>query len=350
VKIVVNARFLTRRITGVQRYAIEISLILKQIYGNKIIFVAPKKGIIYKDIAKKLDVQLFGNLTGLAWEQLELPLYLYKKHNPVLLGLANTAPIIYNKNVFAIHDLIFMKDPEWCQKKFAIIYKLGIPILLKTALKVLTVSQYSKNDIIKTFNTPAEKIEVVYNAVSEEFLEYAAKNYEKKYENYILAVISFLNPRKNLDRIIKAFNIAELTDIKLVIAGIDAKNYEHKELLNDNVIFTGYKKDKELAQLYKNAKFLVFPSLFEGFGIPPLEAMSCGCPVIASNTTSLPEVCTDAAYYVDPTDIKNIAEAIKRFAKDKELRESLKEKGFKRVELFNWAASADKIAKILEKL
>ncbi len=348
--IVVNARFLTRKITGVQRYAIEISLILKQIYGDKIKFVAPKKDIIYHDLAKQLEAEFYGNSTGLLWEQTDLPVYLKKNNNPVLLGLTNTAPITYHKNVLTVHDLIFMKDASWFPNKFSLIYKLGIPVLLNHALKVITVSEFSKQDIIKTFNTPADKIEVAYNAVSKEFREYSELDYENKYGNYILAVISFLNPRKNLGNIIKAYNKAGLKDTKLVIAGVRADEFPDKSIINKNIVFAGYMKDKGLAGLYKNAKLLVFPSLFEGFGIPPLEAMSCGCPVIASNLTSLPEVCGDAAYYVNPYDVEDIASAIKHVLNNENLQNTLRKKGLERANFFSWKSSANKIKEILENL
>ncbi|HBG49443.1 MAG TPA: glycosyltransferase family 1 protein [Cyanobacteria bacterium UBA9971] len=353
-KLVVNALFLTQKITGVQRYAIEISKELKRIFNDKIKFVAPSN-IIHHELAEYLDVEVIGNFTGFLWEQVDLKFYLSRNKNPLLLNMRNTAPLFHPKNIIVIHDLIFMKNKKWFSKKFPFIYRFFAPILLKKALKIITVSDFSKQDIIKTFNINPDMIEIVYNAVSKEFQEYSNENFENKYGDYILAVASFLSPRKNLCSAIKAFNKLQVQDLKLVIVGAELKHFSDQNMLdeiklNKNIILTGYVNDKILANFYKKAKLLVFPSFYEGFGIPAIEAMSCGCPVVASNVTSLPEVCADAACYVNPYMVDDIANGMNKILNNSELRNELIQKGYQRQTEFSWENSAHKLTKIIENI
>jgi glycosyltransferase involved in cell wall biosynthesis len=353
-KVVVNALFLTQKITGVQRYAIEISKELKKNFKDKIKFVAPAN-IIHHELAKYLDVEVIGNFTGLLWEQIDLKFYLSRNKNPILLNMRNTAPLFYKKNIVVLHDLIFMKNEKWFSKKFHYIYRFYTPILLKKALKIITVSNFSKQDIMQTFNISPDKIEVVYNAVSKEFQDYANEDFENKYGDYILAVASFLSPRKNLCNTIKAFNRLQIKELKLVVAGAELKHFSDQNILNEvklnkNIILAGYVDDKTLVNFYKNAKFLVFPSLYEGFGIPPIEAMSCGCPVLVSNIASLPEVCANAAYYVDPYNIKDITEGMDKILNNNDLRNELIQKGYQRQTEFSWENSTSKLIQIIENI
>lgn len=354
-KIVVNALFLAQKVTGVQRYAIEIAKELKKTLKDEIKFVAPNN-IIHHELAEYLDVEIIGNFTGFLWEQIDLKLYLSRNKNPILLNMRNTAPLFYQNNIVVIHDLIFMKNEKWFSKKFSFIYKFFAPVLLKKALKIITVSNFSKQDIIKTFNINPDKIEIVYNAVSSEFQEYSKEDFEKnKYGDYILAVASFLSPRKNICNVIKAFNKLQVQDLKLIIVGAELKHFSDQNMLqeiklNKNIIPTGYIDDKTLANFYKNAKLLVFPSLYEGFGIPPIEAMSCGCPVVVSNVASLPEVCADAACYVDPYNVDDIADSINKILMNNELRNEMIQKGYQRQAEFSWESSARKLIEISENI
>jgi glycosyltransferase involved in cell wall biosynthesis len=353
-KIVVNALFLTQKITGLQRYAIEISKELKKFFKDEIKFVAPAN-IIHHELAEYLDVEVIGNFTGFLWEQIDLKSYLSRNNNPILLNMRNTAPLFHRKNIVILHDLIFMKNKKWFSKKFSYIYRFFAPILLKKALKIITVSDFSKQDIIKTFNINPNKIEVVYNAVSREFQEYADEDFENKYGDYILAVASFLSPRKNLCSIIKAFNSLQVQDLKLVVVGAELKHFSDQNMLNEvklseNIILAGHVEDKTLVNFYRKAKLMVFPSLYEGFGIPPIEAMSCGCPVIASNITSLPEVCADAAFYVDPYNIDDIADGMDKVLNNNDSRNELIQKGYQRQAEFSWENSAHKLIEIIENI
>jgi len=351
-KVFVNARFLTQKITGAQRFAIEISKRIKKKRPD-ITFISPHN-IIHKNIAKELDAIIVGKNTGYLWEQIDLPMFLRKAGNPLLINLVNMAPIFYKNKITAIHDISWFHFPESVSKPFLLWYKFTIPKIAKSSKFILTVSHFSKEDLVKNLGIERNKIDVVYNAVSDFF----HPTTEKK-EKIILSVAT-LQPYKNMESLIKAFihmkkKHKELKDYKLLlVGGINSQVFQKTKIPNivgkrNDVIFTGYVSDKELRDLYSKAEVFVLVSKFEGFGIPPLEAMSCGTPVVVSNVASLPEVCGDAAVYVDPYNVENIAEGIYSLLKNKELQNELIEMGFKRVKNFSWEKTSDKVLHLLER-
>ncbi len=348
--LIINARFLTQNVTGVQRFAIEISKQINKLYGDNIQFVSPKN-IIHKDLAKELNVKVIGNKTGHFWEQLDLPKYLKQNGSPLLLNLANTAPLFYKNKIVTVHDIAYERFPQTFDWKFRLFYKLLIPNIIKRSKHTITVSEFSKSEIIEFYGTNKDDISVVYNSVSDIF-----KNVEdKKNDKYILAVSS-LNYQKNFHSLIKAFNLLGNQDIRLYLAGSINKNFASLELIKDiemnpNIIFKGRVDDEELISLYSNALAFVYPSLYEGFGIPPLEAQSCGTPVICSNAASLPEVGgTDSVLYIDPYDVNDIKEKIETLINDEAVQKELIEKGFENIKRFSWEESAKKIIKISKRL
>lgn len=351
--ICVNSRFLTQDISGTQRYAIEISGALKKLNPDNIEFLSPRN-IIHKEIAEFLNVKSFGRFNGHLWEQVELPPLLRKRGSLLLINLANTAPLYYGNKIVTIDDLSFLRHPEWFSREFYLYYSFLIPRIAKNSKAIITISEFSKEEIIKLLDIPADKIKVIYPAVSEEFITPEALDNSicNKYNNYILAVSS-LEPRKNFKNLIMAFNSLHLPDIKLVIVGKGNNRVFNEKGLNktadfENIEFTGYVSDAQLAGLYKNAKLFIYPSFYEGFGLPPLEAMACGCPVIVSNVSSLPEVCRDAAYYVDPDNIENIADGLNNVLNNQTMRKDLIDKGYERIRLFNWRKSAQGLLEVFK--
>ena len=346
----INARFLTQRITGTQRYAIEISThINKYLLSNEIFFLSPKN-VLHSSLAAKLQVRTLGKLSGHLWEQMELPIFLKKKDNPLLVNLLNTGPLFYKNQVLTVHDLAFLRYPHWFSRKFYYFYRFLIPKLSKISRKIITVSEFSKKEIVSLLGIPSSKIEVVYNAVSNKF-----KYDPHREKDDIILSVSSIDPRKNFIRLILAFKRLNLPQYKLLIVGSENKIFSNSEIRNlikevPNVEFTGYVSDDELVKLYQKAKLFVYPSLYEGFGLPPLEAMACGTPVIVSNTASLPEVCGDAAYYVNPYDEKDIARGLETVLKDERLQKELTQKGLERVRMFSWEKSAAKLLGIIKKL
>lgn len=352
-EVVVNARFLTQPITGTQRFAIELCRELKKI-RPEIVLVAPDN-IIHPAIAKELDVQVVGKIKkGIIWEQLELPLILRKRGNPLLVNLCNLSPILYSNNVVTILDLSFHIHPEWFSKQFSTLYNLFIPRAASKARRILTISESSKQDIVNYFGVKPSLIDIIHPSVSKEFELPTVKKSVSTYEKYVLAVSS-IDPRKNFIGLIKAFKACNLNDTKLLIVGSKHKvfaNNDIKSVVGDDkrIVFTGYVTDEQLVDLYQNALVFAYPSFFEGFGIPPLEAMACGCPTVVSNTTSLPEVCGNASVYIDPYNTDSIRDGLMSVLNDKILRDDLIEKGYKQLKAFSWRDSAIKLSGIIDKI
>jgi len=356
-QLIVNARFLTQKVAGVQRFAIELSLLLKK-HFKQVIFVSPNR-ILNEHIAKKLDVVIFGKTTGHIWEQIELPIFCAKYTNALLINFCNTAPLLYKKKIVCIHDLGFMHNPEWFNKKFSLLYNFLIPKIAKTSLKIITVSEYSKKDIIQELVIDHDRISVIYNGVAQFFKKQwpnENNNLHLLRENnldipYILSVSS-LDPRKNFPALIRAFLDLNNQSVKLVIVGGRYKSFAGFELDNDSIDsklieFVGYVSDEELVYLYQNALFFVYPSLFEGFGIPPLEAMASGCPTLVSDIPSIKEVCGEASHYINPTEVESITDGMKKLINNPDLRQQLVKKGLERAELFSWEASAKKLINLI---
>jgi glycosyltransferase involved in cell wall biosynthesis len=234
------------------------------------------------------------------------------------------------------------------------------------AARVITVSEASKRDILRYFRVPESRIDVIYNAIDERFWqEPAADEVERVRERYRLTAPFVLyagniKPHKNLERLIEAFHMLrqdpDLAHVKLLIIGDEISKYAtlrravHRYKLHKYVRFFGFVPDKTLAVLYRLARVFVFPSLYEGFGFPPLEAMASGAPVITSNVSSLPEVVGDAALLIDPLNPVEIADAMRRVLMDSELREDLRQRGLRRVKEFSWERSVRRVREIYDEV
>ena len=274
-------------------------------------------------------------------------------------------PFFRGKMLLTIHDLSFFYIPECFTTFERVKNRVLIPININRASKVLTVSEYSKKDITESYNIPPELVEVGYNGANAIFvpitdLDHAAR-IVKSYGvsgKYILYV-GRLNKRKNLTGLVKAFTmLKERKSIphQLVIGGIkDFLPQAETEMINtspykDDIIFTGYLPEEHLPMFYGLADVFVYPSFYEGFGLPCLEAMSCGCPVISSNVTSLPEVVGDAGILVDPSNVNQIAQAMFEVVSTEGLRPEMSMKGLERAKLFSWDKTAKKILEVIERV
>lgn len=345
--IVVNARFLTQKITGVQRYALEICKRLPAKIGNhKIVFVLPKTTLINK-LDKDVDIRLIGKFQGQIWEQVSLPAFLKKNKNPLLINFVGIAPIFYKNKIMFLYDLAFKHHPKWFSYSFQKLYNLLIPISIRNTRKIITDSNYVKQDIVNTFDIAQNKIEVIYAAPSKKFIN---KNLHKE---KIILTVSSIDPRKNLTRVIKAFNELD-SEYKLVVVGQKNKTFSKVGFDNsdigDNVIFTGYLTDEELIDLYNRAELFIYASLFEGFGIPPLEAQACGCACIISNSTSLPEVYKNSVEYFDPNSIDSIKVNLKEVLNNKKkIRELQKKSGINSMR-YKWEVSVDRMILLIEEI
>ncbi len=275
-------------------------------------------------------------------------------------------PNITGKVITTIHDMTYILYPETMDKKNLKRITNDIDYSVNRSDKIITVSESSKNDIIKYLNVQPSKIEIVYNGVDYERFNkfYATEEKEevkKKYslpEKYIL-YMGTLEPRKNIESIVEGFYILKQKyrdDIKLVIAGKKGWLFEsifnlvEQLKLTEDIIFTDYVDEKDKPLIYNMAEIFVFPSLYEGFGIPVLEAMASEVPVITSNVSSLPEVAGDAALLVAPKDKESIAEQMHKILSNENLRKELVHKGKIQCRKFTWQDSADRLYEIYKEV
>jgi glycosyltransferase involved in cell wall biosynthesis len=234
-----------------------------------------------------------------------------------------------------------------------------LPRLIKKAAAIIADSENTRQDVHKSYEAPLDKIYVVYSAIDNRFKPAQADSLQKVKKAYGLSEFVLLvgasYPHKNISRALEAFSKVKLTlpKMELVVAGgqagyINLLKQQAKELNVTSIKFLGYVPPEELPALYSAACVLLYPSLYEGFGLPPLEAMACGCPVIASNTSSLPEVCGDAVYYIDPYSVDDMSKALYAVTTDQNVRELLRQKGFERVKLFSWGKAAKQVYSVIE--
>jgi glycosyltransferase involved in cell wall biosynthesis len=270
-------------------------------------------------------------------------------------------PIAATPYVVAIHDIIHEYMPELYPKALCRMMRLAYPLSARRASRVLTISENSKRDIVRYYGIPEERVIVTPCAADERFrpvADAAALGEVQRRHGIPAAYILFvgrLEPRKNLLRLVEAYarlrrggQVAHA----LVIAGMEY--YRHEQLYRrvaeldvaGDVFFTGGVPDDDLPALYSGAALFVYPTLAEGFGLPPLEAMACGTPVVTSNCSALPEVCGDAALLVDPTRTEEIAAAIAAVLGDGARRATMRERGLARARQFSWAAAAAKTLEV----
>lgn len=256
-----------------------------------------------------------------------------------------------------VHDLAFLHYPGGYKKTHLQYYKHYTPKFIKKAKTVLTVSEFSKKDIIARYNTEAEKIKVVYNGVKEILKPIGFEEQNEAKENYtngteFILYVGAIHPRKNIVNLLKAFSIFKRrlqSSMKLVLAGRLAwKNDEFLELLQTykykkDVVLTGYLEESELVKLMASAYAFVYPSLFEGFGVPVAEAMKCGVPVLTSKDSSMEEITEGAGLFFDPNNVEEMAQKLMRIYKDEEERNGLIEKGFLVAQKYTWEKTADAV-------
>lgn len=333
-KILIDGRVLIQKfVTGVQLYARELLNAFNRL-NIRYEVVYPPSGNRYLHHI---------------WEHSLLP-YKARKYD-ILFCPGNIAPLWKPsafKLVITLHDLSFIYFPNSYSSAFRIYYKKVIPRVLSLSDAIITVSENEKKRINEYFPKFKHKVRVVPSGLRGKF-----KNVKIKYDkqNYILYVGS-LNPRKNFQGVIKAFQkISSKIPHELRIVGGEFKIFKKVNLINsDRVRFLGYVDDDTLVELYSNCSLFVFPSFYEAFGFPVLEAMACGAPVITSNLSSLPEIADGAAVLVNPYDINELANAMLRVLEDRDLRDSLIRKGYERAQLFSWNKTAKGILSVFEEV
>ncbi|HXT69894.1 MAG TPA: glycosyltransferase family 1 protein [Vicinamibacterales bacterium] len=276
------------------------------------------------------------------------------------------SPFVTTPYVVTIHDCIHLRFPQYLPNRRALHYaRVMMRMSAKRSRRVLTVSQASKDDILHYLRVPDSKVEVIYNALDERLAVVPTPDEVDRVRQRFQLTAPFvlyagnIKPHKNLDRLIEAFSIMRksgIDDVQLLIIGDEISKYPslrrlvHRHHLYPHVRFLGFVPDATLAVLYRLAAVFVFPSLYEGFGLPPLEAMAAGTPVVTSNVSSLPEVVGNAALLIPPTDAAAIADAIARVLNQPGLRAELVERGFERVKQFSWERSVARVRQVYGEL
>lgn len=345
----INGRFLTQPVTGVNRFALEVCKSLKKLQIEFRIIVP--KWFNYNG-EFDFDITKYGNLKSHFWEQFDLLRFLNLNNRPLLINFSGLGPLWYKNQIITIHDLSFYFNPNWFSFSYRCLYTIATPILARTSRAIFTVSFFSKSEIVKYLSIPEEKIFVIYNAVGDLQSEKRFVKVDDHSKRGFILAVSSLDPRKNYDRLIEAFSSPEFLNYDLILVGKSATHFkfEVNQLFQKNIKFVGYVSDSELSELYQTAALFVYPSLYEGFGIPPLEAMSKSCPIVVSDIVVLREVCGNAAFYVDPYEPKSIRDGMLNVLNDNELRLTLISEGINRVRGFSWASSAEKVEAIIRKI
>lgn len=344
--IYINGRFLTQPMTGVERYAYNICKALASLH-QPFTIVCPKAPIHQGYDVSNLNIVHYGIGNSHFWEQCVLPFFFIGKKDYLVLSFTGLGSILIRHKVMTVHDLSFLKNPSWYSRAYYWYYRFMTPLAVKTSQHILTVSEFSKSEILRFYPfLKPECISVIYNAIDRQLF--------KPETNPINAVpfvlcVSSLDPRKNFSRLIEACQ--GLTGAKLYIVGKYNRVFSQQIDLatsSDNIRFLGRVSDEELVCLYNRAACFVFPSLYEGFGLPPLEAMACGCPVLVSDIPVEREVCGDAALYFNPLDPHDILHTIIQYLNDADvIKEKMRQKGYENINRFSWEKSADALIKKL---
>lgn len=354
-RLYINGKYLTQRVTGVQRFAagvvnawdrgIEEGWIPA---STSITIIAPSN--LQRDVQFQHIRVVKSETTGRLWEQIELPI---RTRGGVLFSPYAAAPVFAIRHIATIHDAGAKATPEQYSWAFQLYCAVVYQMLGVTARQVLTVSEFSKSELHKYFGIPMHKMTAV--SLGAEDLCSRVPDFSivsrlgLKAGKFVLGVSS-RSPIKNFSRLMEAWRLCGYRDLKLVIAGADNQKVfgTSKQDFTDTVL-AGYVSDEELSALYRSAALFVYPSLYEGFGLPPVEAMSCGCPVLVANSSSLPEICGNGAAYCNPYSVKDIARNIKRVLDHEDLCLDLKRKGQAHARRYTFDGCARVIWSIIQK-
>jgi len=385
-KIAIDIRKIGKRSTGSEvyfYYLVKELAKLKESENHQFYLLTDEKAAEIKNILKPLpshfSIHRVAPTAKLLWTFYSLPRFI-KKNQIDLFHTEYIVPFYLSRKtkiVTTIHDISFKVNPNWIAQKDALVLNSFIPLSIKRADAIIAVSDFTKKEIVKYYKCPEAKIQVTYPAVDTRFFFSVEEKEAKKLAAEIVGGdfpfvlhISSLQPRKNVPLVISAFTklkqewrkqASRLKETKLVIVGEkNGYNYDEKidEVLNpsperDDIIMTGYQLASKLPHLYRAASAFVFPSSYEGFGIPILEAMASETPVVASNIGTFREVAGEAAILVDlkkkQTEEK-LKEALKNLLENKKLREEKIKLGLERVKLFNWKKLAEKTLEIYESI
>lgn len=334
----VNGSFLSREMCGVKRFATNA---LTQLARGleKVVLLVPPHSAGQPEYCRGIEIRAIGTQRGTWWEQVELPVYLAAHGSPPLLSMTNNCPIFYGNNVATLHDIIFLAHPSSFSSWKLPFFRLAAAHIVRHARHVLTVSEFSRTEIIRHYRVPSERISVAYNASA--FVNGPEKTVAcvGDVSPYVLAFHSECE-YKNVDFLIRSFD-------RLAGKGVTLKLVGGQRGRSGNVEFLGRVNDQTLRELYSQAHAFVFPSLYEGFGLPPIEAQSLGCPVLAARIPALVEVLKESAIFFDPTESVDFVRQLNAVLSDDALRKTIREEGFKNAARFCWSDTAKRIQAVM---
>ncbi len=292
------------------------------------------------------------------WTHLRFSWEMARRDPDLLFVPAHVIPLIHPRSVVTVHDLGYIYHPQ-AHRPFDRLYlDLSTRFNVSVASQIIADSEATKNDLVKQYGVPEERITVVYPGCNLEPAETGWERVRERYhlpDRYILH-LGTLHPRKNILRLLEAFQslTRDFSDLHLVLAGKKGWLYEEilskAEGLGSRVHFPGYIASEDLPLLLRRARLFILPSLYEGFGFPILEAMAAGTPVVCSNASALPEVAGGAALLFDPHDVEAMRETTRRVLEDEALRAELVERGLERAKVFSWERCARETLRVLEKV
>jgi glycosyltransferase involved in cell wall biosynthesis len=360
----INGRFLSaRRITGVERVAHEVARRMLESERHDVLCFADASRAHAFAGERGVPVAMgAGALRRHLWEQCQLPELARRLGVQWLYNPINTAPVAVRDQVVVIHDAAFLSPNASQTLAFRTLYTQLATRLVQTARGIVTVSEFSRGELIERLGARPEQVRVVPNGVSPHFRPQPADGVRRAHglpPDYVLYVGS-LEPRKNLRVLLQALRLLaerrRLEGHRLVLVGCRGANFQDDGLATaiaqagERVQVLGYVPDHDLPALYAGATAFVYPSLYEGFGLPPLEAMACGAPVIASAAAAIPEVVGDAGLLFPPHDAEALADALARLIADASLRGELSRRGLARAAHFSWDQAAQRTLAFMEEL
>jgi glycosyltransferase involved in cell wall biosynthesis len=350
-KLVYNGRFTSQKTTGVQRVARElVAALVKLPQGSHVtLAVPPQEGL---DPVAGVDTVKLGFGKGVLWEQLVLPLFAGRSR---IVNLSNSGSIFRANQIIYMHDAAVFDTPAHFSWKFRMWYRVMFWILARTSSCVMTNSTFSRDRLAHHVGVKPERIGVV--PLAADHLDHIVpdtsviEELSVKPNRYVLAVSS-MNPTKNFKRLVEAFVRLNDPSIDLVIVGMkNAAIFGKAHDLSSapNIKQAGYVSDEKLKALYQHAACFLYPSIYEGFGIPPLEAMRNGCPTLVGRAAALPETCGDASVYCDPYSVDDIAAKLRDLLDSPTLSEDLKRRGLAHAENYRWTESARMLMQFIDK-
>jgi len=347
-RLVINGRFLAQPVTGVQRYAREVvAAIDRQLprHPGWTAEILVPRGVATPDY-EHVTARQVGRLRGHAWEQFELPLH---ARGDALFCPANTAPIASLLSgqavTVTVHDLSYRYFPSAYTRAFRAVYNTVIPVVMRRAARILTVSHAERAQILLHYPGAADRLAVVPNGGAPD-VPAPRSDRSEALRPYLLYVGSF-SRRKNFDGVLALARrlLAEREDLRFVFVGGTPEVFhqvDRGEVAHPRMVFAGQVDDPaELLPWYRSAEALIFPSFYESSGLPPVEAMACGCPVLASDIPALVERCGPAALYCDPLDGEDMLQKTRLLLDDRALRDGLVEDGLRRSGAFTWERCAE---------